>query len=427
MSSVPTIAARTCARPTCSSCISAAIPYPPSPRSSIWRRCARNTAASSSCLVRPIAATCRSTRTSPRKTACLISCMPALTNPRPCPPAYAPRPRPSVAIRRGRRLATTRPAARHRPLSDCQRPVNEVFTADAIILAARRRYLLDQAHSPAFEKVATCLTLFALPHWRAPPSLPPRSCRPRSSPPARSRPTTAPTTSARTSMCRRSARPGQRADLTQGASIVSGDFDEVAVGIAEIDRHHRPERALALDRAELDGDAAGLDVAAHLGDGRLGDQAEIAGADRDMRRLRLELAAFDVDVDFLPAEADRSRALAVRGGRHHAGAQHALIEAEGRLEVAHGEHDVVEAIDAEAAAHSAGAGAGSAAAPALSRGRNKAAATMIAAKAASAAKSQVKSPVRSKMKATRGSPSALTPKDSRNFAPNAVARQRPGV
>src|SRR6185437_6513399 len=197
--------------------------------------------------------------------------------------------------------------------------------------------------------------------------------------------------------------------------------------VTKIDRHHRPEGALALDRPELDNDAAGHDMATHLGNGRLGDETEIAGADRDMRRLRLEFPACHMDVDLLAAEGDRRRSRAVGGRRHHAGAQHALVEAERRLQVAHGEHDVVEAVNDEAAAHSSGAVAGSAATGALSRGRNKAAATMIAAKAARAAKSQVKSPVRSKMKATRGSPSALTPKDSRNFAPNAVARQRPGV
>src|SRR6185437_10346400 len=161
-------------------------------------------------------------------------------------------------------------------------------------------------------------------------------------------------------------------------SLVLRDLDQVAVGIAEIDRHHRPERALALDRAKLDGDAAGLDVAHDLLERRLGDEAEIAGADRDMRRLGLKLPARHVEVDLLPAKGDGGRPLAVGRRRHHAGAQHALIEAERRLEVAHGEHDMIEAVDDEADAHSAGAVMGSAAARALSRGRNSAAATMIA-------------------------------------------------
>jgi hypothetical protein len=33
--------------------------------------------------------------------------------------------------------------------------LNDVFTAEAIILGARRKYLLDQEHSLAFEKVTT--------------------------------------------------------------------------------------------------------------------------------------------------------------------------------------------------------------------------------------------------------------------------------
>src|SRR5260370_40955878 len=144
-----------------------------------------------------------------------------------------------------------------------------------------------------------------------------------------------------------------------------------------------------------------------------------------MRRIGLEFAALHMKVDHLPAEGDGGRA--VGGRRHHARAEHALVEAQALGEVAHGQHDVIEAIDDEATAHSAGAAAPSAARLAPSRGRNRPVGTMTAASAASTTKSQAKSPVRSKMNATSGSPTELTPSDRTNFAPNAVARQRPGV
>lgn len=38
-------------------------------------------------------------------------------------------------------------------MPDCAASVNDVFTADAIILGAQRKYLLDKEHSLAFEKV----------------------------------------------------------------------------------------------------------------------------------------------------------------------------------------------------------------------------------------------------------------------------------
>lgn len=40
-------------------------------------------------------------------------------------------------------------------MPNCPAWVNDVFTADAIILGTRRKYLLDEEHSIAFEKVTT--------------------------------------------------------------------------------------------------------------------------------------------------------------------------------------------------------------------------------------------------------------------------------
>src|SRR3954469_14973665 len=41
---------------------------------------------------------------------------------------------------------------------------------------------------------------------------------------------------------------------------IPGDLEQVAVGVAAVDRCHRPERTGALDRSGLDADPAGLEM-----------------------------------------------------------------------------------------------------------------------------------------------------------------------
>ena len=48
------------------------------------------------------------------------------------------------------------------PLLHCPDSVNDVFTADAIIVRAPRKYLLGQEHSLAFEKVTTMSSILRL-------------------------------------------------------------------------------------------------------------------------------------------------------------------------------------------------------------------------------------------------------------------------
>ncbi|HJT08545.1 MAG TPA: hypothetical protein VJ747_16555 [Stellaceae bacterium] len=48
------------------------------------------------------------------------------------------------------------------PLLNCPDSVNDMFTADAIIVRARRKYLLEQEHSLAFEKVTTMFSTLRL-------------------------------------------------------------------------------------------------------------------------------------------------------------------------------------------------------------------------------------------------------------------------
>src|SRR5436190_19766110 len=63
--------------------------------------------------------------------------------------------------------------------------------------------------------------------------------------------------------------------------LVRGNLDQVAVGIAAIDRHDRAQRALLVGRAFLDRDAARLEMFDHLQRRRAGQETEIVAARRD--------------------------------------------------------------------------------------------------------------------------------------------------
>src|SRR6516162_8757209 len=98
-------------------------------------------------------------------------------------------------------------------------------------------------------------------------------------------------------------------------------------------------------------------MAHHIGDLSLGDEAKVAGAYGRIRRLGLELAASLMDVDFLSAEMDGRRATALLA-RDDARAEHVVVKRDTRREVAHGQHEMIDAIDGKG--HSAGAAAGTA-------------------------------------------------------------------
>src|SRR3546814_6236528 len=84
---------------------------------------------------------------------------------------------------------------------------------------------------------------------------------------------------------------------------------------------------------------------------RLGDQAEIAAAGRRIRRVRHEFAPRLVQVDLLPAEGERGAALAEAHDLH---AEDPAVEGAGRLDVADGEHEMVDAVDLHPPSFSAG-------------------------------------------------------------------------
>src|SRR5262245_22010469 len=59
---------------------------------------------------------------------------------------------------------------------------------------------------------------------------------------------------------------------------IPGDLDQVTVGVAAVDRRHRPERTGALDRSDLDADPADLEVRHDLLGRVLGDEAQVVAA-----------------------------------------------------------------------------------------------------------------------------------------------------
>src|SRR5277367_2285073 len=85
-----------------------------------------------------------------------------------------------------------------------------------------------------------------------------------------------------------------------GSEVIS-DFDEIAVGIAEIDRADLAHGSVALDRTGFDVDPQLGDVADDLVERRAGDEAKIGGAGHGVGRMRGGLVAALVKLDGLGA------------------------------------------------------------------------------------------------------------------------------
>src|SRR5579872_5083305 len=129
-----------------------------------------------------------------------------------------------------------------------------------------------------------------------------------------------------------------------------GDFDQIPVRVADIDRDQRARRALALDRPDFDRDAAATEMLDHLRHRSFGDETEVAGAGRRLLGLGLELMAGAVKVDLLVAEAQRLAPLAERLDRQ---AEHGRIEGASALDIGDCQNEMVEALDDDHRAASA--------------------------------------------------------------------------
>src|SRR2546426_181566 len=121
-----------------------------------------------------------------------------------------------------------------------------------------------------------------------------------------------------------------------------GDLDQIAVGVAEVDRLEGAAGARALDRSLLDGDAPCSQVLDPPRQRLAREQAHVGGPRRRPRGLGVELPPGLVQVDLLGAESQRRAPLAEDDDLH---AQHALVKLSGGGDVAHGEDEVVEPVD----------------------------------------------------------------------------------
>ena len=124
--------------------------------------------------------------------------------------------------------------------------------------------------------------------------------------------------------------------------LIGGNLDKIEVGVAEIHRPDRPARAGFLHRALDDSDTAAFEMGNGLRQGNRRYQAEIGRAGRRRMRLGLEFPPGQVQVDFLAAEHQR---LSPGTEGRHVHAEHARIERACSFDVAHRQHDVIDAID----------------------------------------------------------------------------------
>src|SRR5438876_530448 len=121
-----------------------------------------------------------------------------------------------------------------------------------------------------------------------------------------------------------------------------GDREPVAVGVAQVDRLDRAERARALHRPLEDGHPTLLEVAAPDLERLVRQEAEVARAWRRPRRLQPELPPGRVQVDLLRSESQREPA---RREPHRLHAEDPAVEVARGVEIADGQHQVVEAIE----------------------------------------------------------------------------------
>src|SRR6187402_284726 len=123
--------------------------------------------------------------------------------------------------------------------------------------------------------------------------------------------------------------------------VVDGDFDEIAVGVAEVEGGHRAEGARASDRAFFYCDLFFRQMLEDFLDLLGGDKAEIGGTRRGVRCLGIEGVVLLVKIDLLTAEMQTPAAIFLARFE----VQRAVVEVERRGDAGNGKNEVVEAVD----------------------------------------------------------------------------------
>jgi len=123
--------------------------------------------------------------------------------------------------------------------------------------------------------------------------------------------------------------------------LIAGDFEEIAVGVAEVDRDHGAEGSVAVDGALFDGDFEGFEVGDGLFGCGFGNEAEVGGAGGGFGGLGVEGVVGLVEVDLHVSEVEGPAAFDLDGLEAEGG----FVKVECGFEVRYGENEVVQAED----------------------------------------------------------------------------------
>ena len=131
--------------------------------------------------------------------------------------------------------------------------------------------------------------------------------------------------------------------LAFGPSLFGvGDFNEVAVGIPDVDRAERILGARSRHGAEFDRDAFRIEVLDPVFNGGCAQKAEIGASFGRAARMRRDFPALEMKIDFLAAQTNGFSAGAEGD---FTAAENAAVEVERFSKVRHGEHEVVERVE----------------------------------------------------------------------------------
>ena len=123
---------------------------------------------------------------------------------------------------------------------------------------------------------------------------------------------------------------------------VGRNLDQVAIGIATVDRPNGAQSAGPGNGPVLDCDAAGANVGERLRKRVCGDQAKVGGAGHRIRRLGFDLLPKLVKIDLLVAELKR---LPTSAERDHSHAKNPLVERACRIHVGDRQDEVINSVD----------------------------------------------------------------------------------
>ena len=116
------------------------------------------------------------------------------------------------------------------------------------------------------------------------------------------------------------------------------EFDEIAVGVAQVDALHRTAAAVTRDGAELDARTFCQELLLHLLDILVHDKAEVQAAALRMARRRQELRRSLVDIDLRRAKEQRISPLPLL----HPHVEQIAVEVQASRQISRRQHNMIE-------------------------------------------------------------------------------------